>query len=86
MKHLTKHGAIGRMMLAYATLIEENFHVRLVWYRSFEQLELTVFIYDGQKRPQLPILQHTDFYSKEMKIEEGCNCIVYTWDSETAAL
>lgn len=86
MKHLTKQEAIGRMMLAYATLIEEKFLVSLVWYRSFEQLELTIFIYDGQERPQLPILQHTDFYSKEMKSEEGCGSIEYTWDSKTAAL
>ena len=86
MKHLTKQEAIGRMMLAQASLIEQQFHVRLIWYRSIEQLELDIFIYDGQERPQLPILQHTDFSTKEIKIEEGGVCIEYTWDSETAAL
>ncbi len=84
MKHLTKQEAIGRMMLAQASLIEQQFHVSLIWYRSIEQLELTIFIYDGQERPELPILQHTDYYSREMKSEEGCLCIEYTWDSETA--
>ena len=86
MKHLTKQEAIGRMMVAQASLIEQQFHVRLSWYRSIEQLELNIFIYDGQERPELPILQHTDFYSREMRSEEGVVCIVYTWDSETAAL
>ena len=85
MKHLTKQEAIGRMMLAYTTLIEEKFHCELVWFRSIEQLELYIKIYECDERPQLPILQHPDFESKETEVDDDCYCIQYLWSSETEA-
>lgn len=83
MKHLTKQEAIGRMMLAQATLIEENYQCELEWYPSVKQCKLTVYQQRGEEHPQLDILKHPDFKSYERNLNELCCCISYTHDSET---
>ena len=82
MKHLTKQEAIGRMMLAQANLIEENFQSELTWYPSVKQYALSIYLGNDEDSPQLPILKHPDFNSSKRYLNEYCSCISYTWDSE----
>ena len=70
MKHLTKQEAIGRMMLAYATLIEENFQCELMWYRSFEQCVLKIYAKKSGEDPHLPFLTHSDFKSVKRNLKQ----------------
>lgn len=85
MKHLTKQEAIGRMMLAQATLIEQNFQCELLWYPSVKQIALSIYLDNDDENPQLEILSHPDFDSSKRNLNEYCSCISYTWNSETAA-
>lgn len=84
MKHLTKQEAIGRMMLAYATLIEQNFQCELLWYPSVKQSALSIYLGNDEEEPQLQILTHPDFNSSKRILNEYDCCISYTWDCEEA--
>lgn len=64
MKHLTKQEAIGRMMLAQASLIEENFQCELMWNRSFKQCVLKNYAKKSGADPHLPFWTHSDFNYK----------------------
>ena len=86
MKHLTKQEAIGRMMLAQASLIAENFQCELIWSPSVKQCALSIYLRGDDKQPGLQILTHPDFHSSKRYLNELYSCISYTWDSETAAL
>ncbi len=83
MKHLSKQEAIGRMMLAQANLITENYQCELNWYPSMEQCVLNIYAKKAGEEPHLPILTHPDYKSVKRDLNENCYCISYTWDSET---
>ena len=86
MKHLTKQEAIGRMMLAQASLIEENFQCELIWSPSVGQCVLSIYLIRDDENPQLHILTHPDFQSNKRNLNKYCSCISYTWDTETTTL
>lgn len=86
MKHLTKHEAIGRMMLAQTNLIDVNFHSELLWTPSWGQYVLIIYLHKGDECPQLPILMHPDFQSIVANLDEDNYYVKYTWNSETAEL
>lgn len=86
MKHLTKQEAYGRMMLALANLIEENYQCELIWSPSVGQCALSIYLKGDEKNPEFQILADPDFKSGKRNLNEFYSCITYTWDSENTAL
>lgn len=74
------------MMLAYTTLINENYHCDLNWYPSLKECLLNLYLHQSNERPQLPILQHPDYESIQIRLNGDNYCVQYVCQYKTAGI